>query len=278
MRKLDEKWGDRGLRVVTAYTQFHELETIEKAVEDIGLGYPVALDGFFASRFTAPLLCQVWVIGPDGKVAWTGVQGWEEAAVKELLKLEYAGLEIKDAEPAVKPAAKAFARGDFPKAYKLADEIAFGDYGDKAIAQAESITGIIEDRVSTLVNRTSVYEIDGRFDKVIACLEELRKYAGLEDVPDVDAEIKRVRELDSYDTETAARRAYIIKRLEVWRAFQGIEDTKEATIKAATDARDALRKFAAGHKGTAVARDATAFSENYDTWINELKGEEADGE
>ncbi|MEE9312284.1 MAG: hypothetical protein V3V10_07700, partial [Planctomycetota bacterium] len=76
MVKLDAEHGGKGLHFVTAYTQFQSLETIEKYVADIGITFPVALDGFSGSRLSNPTLCHCWVVGVDGKVIYDGQQ-WE---------------------------------------------------------------------------------------------------------------------------------------------------------------------------------------------------------
>lgn len=70
--ELNKEYANKGLRFFTAYSGGHSLESIEAKMKELSLTLPVATDGYYSTRFVAPSLCVVWVIGVDGKVVHVG--------------------------------------------------------------------------------------------------------------------------------------------------------------------------------------------------------------
>jgi hypothetical protein len=275
MVELDAKYRSKGLHIVTAYTQFQDLEVIESKVNELGIKFPVALDGFFESRFTAPLICRVWVIGVDGKVVHAHKLGWEEAALKELKKLKYPMLRRDKVHDDVKQAARAFAEGRYAEAHKLATKVSDGDFPDAAIDDADSITDRVEDMARTLSRRADVHEICGRYELALACWAELAEhFKGLEDLRDPAKEAARIKGLKTYKPEMKARREYVATRLKAWHLFSGLlEEDKAAILKAAQDASAMLHKFAKEHAKATVSDSAKDLAAAYDAWVKRMKQE-----
>ncbi|MCB9895746.1 MAG: hypothetical protein H6839_14970 [Planctomycetes bacterium] len=274
MVELDKQYGDKGLHIVTSYVQFQTLEKIEKTVADLKITYPVALDGFFESRFEAPILCCVWVIGVDGKVVHANQQGWEEAAMTELKKVKYPRLGLRRVYSPLNDAAEAFGEGRYVAAWQLASKVAESDESDKVIEQAEAMVERIEDMRDTLRNRAEVHEICGRYELAIACWNELAAhFKGLEDVPDPAAEAERIRKLDNYAPEMKARHAFLAARLDAWRPFETAGEDKDKLLAAATAAAGIFKKFAEDNKEAEIASSARELQLSYERWAAQLKDE-----
>lgn len=272
--ELEKEHAGKGIHFVSAYVQFQSLETIEKSVADLKLTHPVALDGFFDSRFTAPLLCCVWVIGVDGKIVHAAQEGWEEAALKELKKVKYPRLGLSRVYSPLEPAAEAFGAARYAEAHKLASAVADSDAADKVIEQAEQLVTRIEDMRDTLRKRAEVHEICGRYELALACWSELAAhFKGFEDEPDAAKEIARIKALDDYEPEMKARRAYVALRLQIWLPFESAGDDGKKTIEAARNAAEKLKKFAEDNKERAIASSARDFQAQYEAWLKELEGE-----
>ena len=58
MVELDAQYRNDGLRIITSYNQFQDIKVIEDKVTELGIKFPVALDGFFDTRFEAEILCR----------------------------------------------------------------------------------------------------------------------------------------------------------------------------------------------------------------------------
>ncbi|MEZ5992085.1 MAG: hypothetical protein R3E76_07010 [Planctomycetota bacterium] len=276
MVELDAQYRNDGLRIITSYNQFQDIKVIEDKVTELGIKFPVALDGFFDTRFEAEILCRVWVIGVDGKVVHAHKDGWELAALTELKKVKYPMLRRSRVRSDVKAAAAAFGEGQYAKAYKLAVEISDGDYSDNAIEDADYIIERIEDMSETLAHRADVHEINKRFDQAESCWRELaRCYKGLEGLRDPDAEIKRIHGLEDYELEKTARHAFVATRLKAWALFGGIIDDVPATIKAAKQAAEIFDAFAKKHADTSVADAAQELGVAYKNWAKQLEDENA---
>lgn len=272
--QLEQEYAGKGIHFVSAYVQFQNLETIEKHVADLKITHPVALDGFFDSRFTAPLLCCVWVIGVDGKIVHAAQEGWEEAALKELKKVKYPRLGISRVYSPVEPAAEAFGAASYAKAHELASAVADSDEADKVIDQAEALVERIEQMRDTLRKRAEVHEICGRYELALACWSELAAhFKGFEDEPDAEKEITRIKALKDYEPEMKARRAYVATRLKIWLPFESAGNDGKKTIEAARNAVETLKKFAEDNKERAVAASARDFQAQYEAWLKELEGE-----
>ncbi|MCA8916385.1 MAG: hypothetical protein KDB90_13325 [Planctomycetes bacterium] len=274
MVELDKDYGDKGLHIVTSYVQFQTLEKIEKTVADLKITYPVALDGFFESRFDAPILCCVWVIGVDGKVVHANQQGWEEAAMTELKKVKYPRLGLRRVFSPLSDAAEAFGEGRYLEAWKLASGVADGDESDKVIEQAEAMVERIESMRDTLRKRADVHEICGRYELAVACWAELAAhYRGLEELPDPAKEIARIKALDNYAAELRARHEYLAARLDAWRPFETAGDDPDKVLAAAKGAAEILKKFADDHKEAEVSASARELQSSYERWAKQLEDE-----
>lgn len=276
MVELDTQYRNEGLRIVTSYNQFQDIKVIEDKVTELGIKFPVALDGFFNTRFEAEILCRVWVVGVDGKVVLADEDGWELAALTELKKVKYPMLRRSRVRSDVKAAATAFGEGRYAEAYKLAVEISDGDYSDNAIEDADYIIERIEDMSETLAHRADVHEISKRYGQAESCWRELaRCYKGLEGLRDPAAEIKRIQSLEDYDSETNSRHAYVATRLKAWALFGGIVDDTPATIEAAKQAAEILEAFANKHAEASVAVSARELGAVYKNWAKQLEDEQA---
>ncbi|MHC4840530.1 MAG: thioredoxin domain-containing protein [Planctomycetota bacterium] len=269
--KIEKEYAGKGIHFVTAYTQFHSLETIEKYVKDIGITFPVALDGFDDSRFLNRTLCHVWVMGADGKVAYDG-QRWEEAALKELKKVKFSRLAKTQVHKDVIPAATAFGAGKYADAWKLATAISDGDGSDEAIDDADYILERIEDMADMLETRVMVHEIHNRYAAAVACLSELdSSFGGIEDRPDYKTDMKRIKALKDYEPELKARRAYINARNAGWVNFERTGNDQTKLMKAAEASAKLLREFIKEHPKSAIAEEAKAEATNYEAWVEDLK-------
>ena len=91
---LWQKNKDRGLHIFLVESQGGTLEDISKYVKDRNLTFPVAIrnecdfDGYKGGNG----LPYAFVVGPDGKVAWQGRDGYAAVIEKELARIKYPGL------------------------------------------------------------------------------------------------------------------------------------------------------------------------------------------
>ncbi|MCC6465426.1 MAG: hypothetical protein IT463_08825 [Planctomycetes bacterium] len=273
MRKLNElhdKYADKGLRIFGAYWQFQSFATIEKHLADFKIKYPVALEGFFDSRFEAPLLCHVFVIGVDGKMLHISTDKWVEAIEAELKKVVYPGLGLTKVDALNEPAAKAFGAGRYAEAYKLAEAVADGDHPEAVLKEAAYIMERIEGRRDRIINRAEMCEITKRYDVAAACWDELAAhYTGLEDVEEPAKQAERIRGLKEFKPEAEARRQYLILRTAACAAVENARGDKP--LAAALRAHAAkLAEFAAKNEGLSAATDALELVDYYGTWADQL--------
>ena len=171
--ELNKEYANKGLRFFTAYANSHPLATIEAKIKDLSLTLPVATDGYYHSRFFAPLLCVIWVIGVDGKVIHVGQEGWEQAALTELKKVKYPGLGTQTVAAPLESAAKAYGEGKLGEAAKLAEAVEKGDFDDKVIDEAEALGKRISERRRMLELRADTEEVCGDYNVALACWNEL---------------------------------------------------------------------------------------------------------
>lgn len=272
MVELDAEYRDKGLHIITSYDQFQEFKVIQGKVDELKIEFPVALDGFFESRFRADLLCRVWVIGADGKVVHAHKDGWEQAAQIELKKVRYPMLGRTRVRSDVKEAAQAFGEGRYAEAQKLATAISDGEYSDNAIEDADYILDRIDEMVDTLSRRADVHEICGRYELAVACWKELAwRFQGVEELKDPDKELERIRQLDDFESELKARHAYVAVRLKAWALFGAVGDDKTETRNAALGAAKVLRGFVEEFPEAAVADSARDLARRYDEWAKQLQ-------
>jgi hypothetical protein len=273
LSQLHEEYGDKGLHIIGAFTQFQPLETIEKHIKDFGIQFPVAMDGFWATELMAPLLCHIFVIGVDGTLIHVSINDWEKAALQELKKVKYPGLGMQEVDEVLEPAAKAFGEKRFLDAYRLATKVAEGDHDFDVLDQADHIVDRVRDRMSLLDGRARLAEATGDYELAMACLTELEaRFKDVDEFLDPAERIKELREREDFEAEIKARHEFMGLRIDVIRTVDGAATVRER-FRLVTEACIRLRRFASSHEKLMVAAIAQDMLAGYEAWASELESE-----
>jgi hypothetical protein len=276
MNRLHERYAGKGLHMIGAFTQFQPLAEIEKHITEMGIRFPVAMDGFWDTELRAQLLCHIFVIGVDGTLVHVSVNGWEEAALKELEKVKYPGLGLAEVHEPLEPAAKAFGAGKFSEAYRLATAVSESDHELKVLEQADRMLERVRARMATLEGRARLAELLGDYDVALACLAELEsRYAGVDEYADFAGRLAALREREDLEDERKARREFMALRLDVFRGVSAA-GSDAARIKAIRDGIARLKKFQESNAERAVVSMASDMQASYEAWARELE-DEAEG-
>lgn len=268
--KLSKEYGSKGLHFISAYTQFHTLEVVEDSVKKLGLTLPVAMDGYWDTRFQAKILCEIWVIGVDGKIIYADENGWEEAALEELKKVKYPGLGRSAAKPELEPAAKAFCSGDWAKAVQLAEAVSEGDHSDEVLADAEAIMDRVRERRKLLENRAETAEVCGDFALAQACWSELAQRIGdVVDERSPTAEVKRIAARKDFAAEAKARREFMDARLRADIAFEAAGSTPSKAKDSLAQAIKLMEDFVSANKDRLCATAANDLIRTWKSWQDE---------
>lgn len=263
MNELHKEYGPKGLHVFTLYCQAHPLAQIEELVAKHKIEYPIALDGQWNDSYPSPSLPQVWVIGADGKIAFKGAKGYDEAIEKELAKVKYPGLGRDKVATEVEAAAKAYGKKQFAEAVKLATAIVDGEFNEAAQADAQYIIDRVGDRVRTLTQRAELAEVQKDYATYSASLKTLAEtYKGCEDTEAAAELLKKLADNKDAQKEIAARRALLVGMRDLdWGAGDlDLEDPKvmaEFRNKCITF----FDKLVKDHAGTVAAETAKGYAD-----------------
>lgn len=269
--ELNKQYADKGLRFITAYSQFQPLDVIEAEVKKMKLTLPVATDGYYASRFFAPTLCVIWVIGVDGKVVHVGQEGWEEAALRELRKVKYPGLSGAFAAP-MEPAAKAYGEGKLAEADRLAQLVEDGEHDESTLKQAAELRLKIAQRRKLLEVRADTAEVSGDYDLALACWREIgARFGEIEYERSPREESGRILKLDELEPERKARRAFINARQKAWNGIDGSGKDVQKAIAAYDAAIKLMEDFLKEHKGRRPEALAREMIDAWKAWKEELE-------
>lgn len=265
MNELHKEYGPKGLHVFTLFAQGHPVSQIDALVAKSKIEYPIALDGEWSDKYPSPSLPQVWVIGVDGKIIYQGGKLDDAVLEKELAKVKYPGLGKASVAKEVEPAAKAFGKGNFAEAVKLAQTVIDGEFGDDAVNDAEYVVDRVNEKIKQLTQRAELAEVQKDFTLAQVCWNELAtRFAGCEDAQEAPAHLKRLQEDKEAAKETAARRAMLVLMRDLnWEAADlDLEDAK--VLKAFREkCIDAFDKLAKEHPGTVAAATATKFADTH---------------
>lgn len=271
---LNKEYANKGLRFFTAYAGSHTIEGIEAKIKELSLTLPVATDGYYHSRFTAPTLCVVWVIGVDGKVVHVGQEGWEDVALKELKKAKYPGLGMDKVAAPAESAAKAFGEGKFTEADKLAEAVEAGDFDDSVISQAGKIREAVSQRRKLLEVRADTEEVCGDYDLALACWREIGARFGEQEFErSPKEELARIGKLADLEAERKARREFIGARQKVFAAFDNVKEDKKKIAAACTKGIEIMKEYIAAHKDRRPVTTAEQLMEYWRSWKEELEAE-----
>ncbi|MCC6149870.1 MAG: hypothetical protein IT461_06435 [Planctomycetes bacterium] len=275
--ELNKEYANKGLRFFTAYSGGHSLEAIEAKMKELSLTLPVATDGYYSTRFVAPSLCVVWVIGVDGKVVHVGQEGWEDAALKELKKAKYPGLGMDKIAAPLESAAKAFGEGNLALADKLAEAVSDGDFEDSVLDQAQALRKRVGERRKLLESRADTEEVCGDLDLALACWKELGARLGENEYErSPKEEAARIGKLADLDKERKARRAFIDARQKCWACFERVGNSKPKTVAACDKATALMKEYLAANKDRRPVGSAQELIDYWAAWKEELEPRKED--
>jgi hypothetical protein len=174
---------DKGLHIFLVESQGGTLEDITKYAQQRGLTFPIPIaSGSDFSNFPGGNgLPYAFVIGPDGKVAWQGRDGYASAAVKELERIKYPGLGKLDVAPELVKAATSFGTGNYAAAREEALKVKEKEADNEAaVADADYIIKRVDDRVVALRARIEANEkAKSDADKKKNLIKFYEKYEGM---------------------------------------------------------------------------------------------------
>lgn len=191
----------------------------------------------------------MYVIGADGKVKFEGGAAtglsWIKTAAKELNKVEYPFIGMRDVPKKLAKAAQYLSDGMFGKAHLEATKIGEESEGEAIIEYAEKITDNIESRVDRRFERVRTLKSLRQYHKAIEILEYLAgdTCKGMDAQQDAKDELKEIEE----DNDAQAE-------LKAWAALAKV--IKKTEKKPNSEQRRALSEFGAENKGMAASDEA----------------------
>lgn len=279
MNELHKEYGPKGLHVFTLFAQGHPMSQIDALVAKNKIEYPIALDGEWAGSYPSPSLPEVWVIGVDGKIIYKGGKLDDAVLEKELAKVKYPGLGKAAVANELEAAAKAFGKGNFAEAVKLAQAVIDGDSPEAAVKDAEYLVERVEEKIKQLTQRAELAEVQKDFTLAQVCWNELAtRFAGCEDTEEAAAHLKRVQDDKDAVKEMAARRAMLVLMRDLnWEANDmDLEDAK--VMKAFREkCIEAFEKLAKEHPSTQAAATATKFAEIHRAALKDAEPKKEEG-
>jgi hypothetical protein len=274
MNELEET---PGVHVVGLYAQIHSLDEIEGVVKKHNIKYPLTADSdvFNAAGYVTDglPLPNIWIIGVDGKVVHSGMQGHTEALEKEIEKVKYPGLGKATIHKDLEAAAKAYVDGKYAEAYKLAEAVSDTTEDEKAEEDADYIMERIDDRLGTLSVRAETAEIMKNYTLAMKCWEELAtKYAGLEDAAEAPERLKKLQEDKAVAKDINARHELFKLMLSLDVSFQEVDTADAAAVTAfRKKCLESYQKFAKENEGTSAADNANDLIEVFKGLLPEEK-------
>ena len=245
---------DRGLHIFLVESQGGTLEDITKYAAGKGLTFPIPIGSGanFSNYPGGNGLPYAFVIGPDGKVAWQGREGYAAAAVKELERIKYPGLGKLEVAPELVKSATSFGTGSYGAAHEEALKVKEKQADNEAaVADADYIIQRVEERVTAL--RAKIDEAKGtkRYHEALAMLDVLasKAYKGLPESEPAAGEAKELRKDKAVKEEL--------------KAWDALTKTLEANEKAKSDVdkKKNLIKFYEKYEGMAAAEEAKTLAE-----------------
>jgi hypothetical protein len=231
------------------------LEDITKYAANRGLTFPIPVGGGGSdfSKFPGGNgLPYAFVIGPDGKVAWQGREGYGAACVKELDRIKYPGLGKLDVAPELVKSATQFGAGNYAAAREDAMKVREKEAGNEAVVgEADYIIKRVEDRVAGLRGKIDDAKGKRRYHEAVASLETLsgKAYKGMAESDAAAEELKELKKDKAVKEEL--------------KAWDALAKTVEANEKAKSDGdkKKNLIKFYEKYEGMAAAEEAKAMAD-----------------
>lgn len=255
MQELQETYGKDGL-VVLALTS-EEPGKVEPYIEELGLTLPIGAQSATSGRYGVSGIPDAALIGPDGKLAWSGhPSSLSKSKVEEVLRGArkpapggYLAFEPSvPAEGALSAAVQATLAGELSRAYAQARRVADGANAAEAdrenartlIAELDQHVAELQKAAEGLITRLSLLQ-------AIEVLERLQD--SLKGTPAGDAARDRLRDIK--------RDERLSKELAAAEAFERLK-VRSARLSTAKK-RTAYEDFARKNEGTKAAERAMAF-------------------
>ncbi len=253
INKFYEENQESGLHIINILAFNTDSDVWKKFHEDKGVKFTrTYFEGNNFEGYTVPKrLPQMYVIGADGKVKFQGGAStglsWAKAAAKELTKVEYPFIGMRDVPKKLGKAAQYLSDGLFGKAHAEASKIVEKSEDEALAEYAENIMDSIEDRIDAKFERIRILKSLRRYHEAVALLEYLAGDAckGMYAVEDAKEELKEID--DDKDAQL---------ELKAWKAL-GKVLKKNENAKNKADQRKALAKFVEKNSDTAAAEEAT---------------------
>ncbi|MCF6227835.1 MAG: thioredoxin family protein [Planctomycetes bacterium] len=253
INKFYEKNKDSGLHIINILAQKAEDGVWDKYHADNGIQFTgTYFEGNnFEKYFVPKRLPQMYVIGTDGEVKFSGGAmtglSWMKTAAKELKKVEYPFIGMRDVPKELSKPAQYLSDGMFGKAHIEATKIAEKSEDQAVIEYAEKIIDSIESRIDAKFDRVRTLNSLRRYHESVELLEYLSGDAckGLETVEDAKEELQEIAEDEDAQLE-----------LKAWKALSKVLKKSEKAKDSATK-RKVLAKFVENNSSTAAAEEAT---------------------
>lgn len=264
MPTVQKYWTERGGKGLHAFIihrlDFEKTQDVLEYCADKNYTFCVPMGGFYdASDFSAyktEKSFRTTVVGVDGKIAFYGKTGWQEALDAELKKCVYPGLTQHVVAKQVEKAAVFFASREYGKAITEADKLI--ESTDEAIkADAKLVKSRSELFAAALRGRIDKAKEEKRYQKALDLLERMSKEFRLHEIgTNADAEAKAMRADKSLKPE-----------LKAWENLAKVLESnkkKDRTMRA-----NSLRAFAKANPGMKAAEDAEAMAGVLERSLNE---------
>jgi len=241
----------KGVHMFFVHAQKEDKEWMTDYAQKRGLSFPIPMqsDSTFTEydgggRIALPY---AFVIGPDGKVAWQGREGYEAQVRSQLARIKYPKLRRMDVAPEVVAAATAFEAGKYAEAKAAAEKLVAASAEESAArTDAQLVLDALKDHLWQMRVKIDDLKTARRYLEAIPLIEQLAgpAYKGL---PECD---EAVLELKALKADKAVK-----DELKAWEQWAKTLEANEKVEKEA-DKRKNIEKFIKKYEGTAAAEEA----------------------
>lgn len=252
VQKFYENNKDRGLHIFLVNAQHEPKGGMQKWADDRGLTFPIPMERRGFKDYPVSGLPTAYVIGPEGKLVFSGHGGYLAECTKQLDRITYIGLGKLSVAKACKKAATDFGKGNFSKARAAAETVKEKTPDDAAaVADAEFIISRVDSKAKVLQAMANTRKASRRYHEMVEILEQLagKGFKGMDCSKAAAEELKAIKKDKVIKAEI--------------KAWVGLGKVLESNKKADDDAerKKDLLKFCKKNEGMAAADEAKAMAD-----------------
>ena len=246
---------EKGLHIFNVLRKETPDEQIEALIASQGINFTsVRFEGSDFESYPSGAFPYTYVIGADGVVRFQGDRAtdlaWIPVVERELKKVDYPFLGMRDVPPELDDAATAYVEAKYADAFEEAGK--FLEHEDEEVAAAAvKLRTKVKTRIKRRREKIDAAKKERRYHDAVRILEELsdKSYKGMDVYGEAAAELKELKK----DKEVKAE-------LKAWEALEkALEQNEKAKSRA--DRKKNLIKVYEKYEGMAAAGEARRLAE-----------------